>query len=146
MSDETKIPRGVLLADKVVEYLADLLAAGNRKGEAKSKLRELLHVAGFKGSIGPHDFEDCRNAARDLNQRLVDIDRREELSNLIAATKAILADEDVSGITRLKAIQTLSDLQGLGAKYKVTQSKEDMVDSIRKAVAEIDGPDNNVSE
>lgn len=121
----------VLITDTIIEYVANRMSVGAHKHQIK---REIEKHAFQDAKISIEVYEDIRRKARELIRARATKSHQQVQEELEAALWETIESE--TGATRIKAIETLAGIRGVGAKFKQPESVT--AESIQKLLREMD--------
>jgi len=107
------MPRdATIVVDEVIEFCAELMSSGKRKFEIK---REIEAIFGHR--ISADSYEKIRRRARALILAKAAMSKDEHFAQCLNALYDIAADMDARPGVRIKAINSVAELVGIGGKF-----------------------------
>lgn len=127
-------PIPTVVTEELVEEVAELLAQRKKKHEIKDYLRTTLEM-----EVHPRSVETLITRARHLILERAKRSKTEHLALSVEFLEKIIADDSLPTYQRMKALDQLNYMLGVGGSFKMqTESPDETARAIRQAQKEMD--------
>ena len=120
-----------VIDEKIIEYVADRMAAGARKHQIKAEIECVL-----KEKVDMKTYEQLRRAAEKLLDAPIVNTRYHQ--RLLHFYLGIMSDENNPASAQLKAADQLTELIGIGAKFAMGGDAEEIAGKVNEFLEKLD--------